>query len=92
MAATVRLQIPFESLVEAIASLDLEEKLQLREILEDQIFETEEQMENDPAVLAEVEEARKEYQAGNYQTIDRVGAISGVGDRDRVGDSLSGRL
>lgn len=67
--ATVRLQIPFESLVEAIASLDLEDKHKLREILEDQIFEAEEDLENDPEVLAEVEEARNAYQAGDYQTI-----------------------
>jgi regulator of replication initiation timing len=70
MAATVKVQISFESLIEAIGSLDLEAKLQLREILEDQIFEAEEDMENDPDVLAEVEEARKEYQAGNYRTIE----------------------
>ncbi|NJL23113.1 MAG: hypothetical protein HC895_23485 [Leptolyngbyaceae cyanobacterium SM1_3_5] len=69
MAAIVRLQIPFESLVEAIASLDLKDKHKLREILEDQIFEAEEDLENDPEVLAEVEEARNAYQAGDYQTI-----------------------
>jgi hypothetical protein len=40
------------------------------EIIEDQIFESEEEsMENDPEVLAEVEEARKAYQIGDYQTI-----------------------
>lgn len=71
MSVTVKVQLSFESLVEAINSLDLEAKLQLREILEDQIFEAEEDlMENDSDVLAEVEEARKEYQAGNYQTIE----------------------
>ena len=69
MAEIVSIQIPFASLVEAIASLNLEDKHKLQEILEDQIFEAEEGMENDPEVLAEVEEARKAYQAGDYQTI-----------------------
>jgi hypothetical protein len=71
MTAIVKVQISFESLVEAIESLDLEAKLKLREILDEQIFEAEEDlMENDPTVLAEVEAARKAYQAGDYQTLE----------------------
>ncbi len=71
MPATVKLQISFEALVEAIATLDLENKQQLLEILEDQIFDAEEdEMENSPEVLAEVEESRKAHQAGDYQTIE----------------------
>jgi hypothetical protein len=42
MAEIVSIQIPFSSLVEAIASLNLEDKHKLQEILEDQIFEAEE--------------------------------------------------
>jgi Zn-dependent M16 (insulinase) family peptidase len=69
MSAVVNLQILFETLVEAIATLDLENKQQLLEILEEQIFDAEEdEMENSPEVLAEVEESRKAYQAGDYQT------------------------
>jgi hypothetical protein len=70
MTATVNLQISFEALVEAIAALDLENKQQLLEILEDQIFDAEDEMENSPEVLEEVAEARKAYQAGDYQTIE----------------------
>jgi hypothetical protein len=74
MTATVKLQISFEALVEAIATLDLENKqklLEILEILEDQIFDAEEdKMENSPEVLAEVAEARKAYQAGDYQTLE----------------------
>jgi hypothetical protein len=71
MPVIVKLQISFEALVEAIATLDLENKQQLLEILEDQIFDAEEdEMENSPEVLAEVEESRKAYQAGDYQTIE----------------------
>jgi Zn-dependent M16 (insulinase) family peptidase len=71
MTATVKLQISFEALVEAIATLDLENKQKLLEIIEDQIFDAEEdKMENSPEVLAEVAEARKAYQAGDYQTLE----------------------
>ena len=67
----VRLQVPFESLIEAIASLSLEEKHQLLEILEEQVLSAEEDLlEQDPQVVAEVFEARKAYQNGDYQTIE----------------------
>jgi hypothetical protein len=66
----VRMQVSLESLIEAIATLDLGVKRKLMEIIEYLIFESEEEsMENDPEVLAEVEEARKAYQIGDYQTI-----------------------
>ncbi|NEP46393.1 MAG: hypothetical protein F6K35_47235, partial [Okeania sp. SIO2H7] len=45
---TVKLQIPFASLVEAIASLELEEKLQLWQLLEAEIADAEDALENDP--------------------------------------------
>ena len=67
---TVKLQIPFASLVEAIASLELEEKLQLWQLLEAKIADAEDALENDPVVRAEVEDARRAYQQGDYQTID----------------------
>lgn len=66
---TVKFNIPFESLIEAITSLDLEKKRELLEILEDLVFESEESLEQEPQVLAEIEEARKAYQKGDYQTI-----------------------
>ncbi|MCZ8027020.1 MAG: hypothetical protein PX481_27115 [Microcystis sp. M53603_WE2] len=42
MSTTINLQITFESLTEAIKSLDLTQKQQLLEILEQQIFQAEE--------------------------------------------------
>ena len=69
MTAIVNLQIPFEFFVSAVASLSLEDKRKLADILEDAIFEAEEDLEGDPEVLAEVEEARKDYQEGNHRTI-----------------------
>ncbi|BCU11605.1 MULTISPECIES: hypothetical protein [Microcystis] len=42
MSTTINLKITFESLTEAIKSLDLTQKQQLLEILEQQIFQAEE--------------------------------------------------
>jgi Zn-dependent M16 (insulinase) family peptidase len=69
MSATVQLQLSFNSLVEAVSSLDLTEKQQLQEIIEQQIFEAEDDLEQDPQVLAEILAARQAYQNGDYQTI-----------------------
>jgi hypothetical protein len=67
---TVNLSIPFESLVQAIQSLNLEEQQKLLEILEEQIFAAEEEWENSPEILKEVTEARQAYQLGDFQTIE----------------------
>lgn len=70
MSDMAKLQIPFESLMDAITSLGLEEKRKLLDLLEDQIAEAEEDLlEQDPTVQAEVEEARRAYRAGEYRTI-----------------------
>ncbi|KHG39977.1 MULTISPECIES: hypothetical protein [Aphanizomenon] len=58
----VNLQIPFESLIAAISSLNLQEKHQLLEDEEDLI-------EQNPQIMSEIAEARQAYQNGNYQTI-----------------------
>ncbi|MFB2920001.1 hypothetical protein [Aerosakkonema funiforme] len=74
--ATVKLSVTFESLIEAITSLDLEKKHQLLEILEDLVFEAEEESsERDPKVIAEIEAARKAYKMGDYQTIQEYIAV-----------------
>lgn len=69
MPDTVKLSV--EALAEAIASLDLEEKRQLQEILEQKIFEDEEaDYEDDPETLAELQAVRDEYERGEYLTYD----------------------
>ena len=71
MSATVKLQISFETLVEAITSLNLPEKQQLLEVLEQQLFEAEEETyEDTPATLAKIQAVQAEYEAGDYQTLD----------------------
>ncbi len=67
---SINLSIHFEALVKAIKSLDLEQQQQLLEILEEQIFESEEEWENTPEIIAEVEEAKKAYQSGDYLTLE----------------------
>jgi len=66
----VNLQIPFESLIAAISSLNLQEKHKLLEFLEEQLLEDEEDLiEQNPQIMSEVAESRKAYQNGDYQTI-----------------------
>jgi len=68
---SVRLLIPFKSLVDSIAELGLRDKLRLWELLNEQIAQTEEEVwEQDPTVQAEIRQARAAYQAGDYVTVD----------------------
>jgi hypothetical protein len=71
MPAIVKLQLSLETLAEAISSLDLTEKRQLQELIEQQIFEAEEALyEDDVETLAEIEAVRVEYSDGELVTID----------------------
>lgn len=71
MPAIVKLQLSLETLAEAISSLDLTEKRQLQELIEQQIFEAEEALyEDDAETLAEIEAVRAEYKDGESLTID----------------------
>ncbi|HAO12752.1 MAG TPA: hypothetical protein DCQ51_16675 [Planktothrix sp. UBA8407] len=69
MTTRIQVDISFDSLIASIKSLDLSQKHQLLEILEDQIFEDEVELEEDPRIIAEIEDARQAYQRGDYQTI-----------------------
>lgn len=71
MPAIVKLQLSLETLAEAISSLDLTEKRQLQELIEQQIFEAEEALyEDDAETLAEIEAVRAEYNDGESVTIN----------------------
>lgn len=65
---TVKINIPFEALLNSIAELSIEEKIQLRDYLDEQIGVLEE--EENPALEAESREARDAYERGDYVTID----------------------
>ncbi|MEH2363015.1 hypothetical protein [Nostoc sp.] len=71
MPAIVKLQLSLETLAEAISSLDLTEKRQLQELIEQQIFEAEEALyEDDVETQAEIQAVRTEYKDGESVTID----------------------
>ncbi|NJM22918.1 MAG: hypothetical protein HC836_33375 [Richelia sp. RM2_1_2] len=71
MPAIVKLQLSLQAFAQAISSLDLEEKRQLQEIIEQQIFEAEEaQYEDDVETQEEIKVIRAEYALGESITID----------------------
>ncbi|MEH2145922.1 hypothetical protein [Nostoc sp.] len=71
MPAIVKLQLSLETLAEAISSLDLTEKRQLQELIEQQIFEAEEALyEDDAETQVEIQTVRAEYREGESLTID----------------------
>ena len=71
MPAIVKIQLSLKALAEAISSLDIEEKMQLQEIIEQQIFEAEEALyEDDVETQKEIEAVRAEYAVGESITID----------------------
>jgi hypothetical protein len=67
---TINLSVPFESLVTAIRSLTWNEQQQLLKLLEEQMFASEEAWEDSPEIVAEIQQAREAYQAGDYQTLE----------------------
>lgn len=71
MPAIVKLQLSLSALAEVISTLNLEEKRQLQEIIEQQIFEAEEALYSDDAqTQAEIQVVRAEYAVGEYMTMD----------------------
>ena len=71
MPAIVKLQLSLETLAEAISSLDLTEKRQLQELIEQQIFEDEEALyEDDAETRAEIQAIRAEYRDGESMTLN----------------------
>ena len=67
----LKLWIPFEALVDSVRELNLKDKRQLWELLDEQRAQAEEEVwERDQAVQAEIQEARAAYQTGDYVTID----------------------
>jgi len=67
---TVQLVIPFQALTDAVSKLSLKDKNRLWEMLYEQIEQEEEDlMEQDPEVKARIEQALRDYAAGDYITI-----------------------
>lgn len=68
---TVKLAIPFTSLLDTVAELSLTDKRRLLALLEEQIAQAEEgRWDRDPKIRGEIQEARDAYKAGDYVTLD----------------------
>lgn len=64
---TIKVDISFQSLLEAVVSLGIAEKHQLLELLETELFPDDE---DSPEDIAEIQTARANYEAGDYVTFD----------------------
>ena len=67
---TVNISIPFETLIEAVKSLELTQQQELLAIIENQMETVEDEWENSEEIIAEVKSSRQAYQQGDYQTLD----------------------
>ncbi len=65
---TVKVDISFQSLLEAISSLGIAERYKIWEFLEAELFPNED---DSPEDIAEIKAARADYKAGDYTTFDR---------------------
>ena len=65
---TVKVDVSFRSLLEAVASLEISEKRELWQLLEAELFPEEEYSLED---MADIQAARADYEAGDYMTFDR---------------------
>ncbi|MEA5470881.1 hypothetical protein [Spirulina sp. 06S082] len=71
MTTTLDSEVTLKAITETIQSLNIEEKYQLLEIIEQQIFAAEEEnYEDDRETLNEMEAIQNEYKAGEYITFD----------------------
>ncbi|MBN1965590.1 MAG: hypothetical protein JW910_13150 [Anaerolineae bacterium] len=69
----VTVSISFETLVEAIRALNIQDKHRLLDIFEEMVGQEEmELLLAKPEVQAEIEAARRAYEAGEYYTIEEI--------------------
>jgi uncharacterized protein YjbK len=66
--STVKVDISFQSLLEAVSSLGIAEKHQLLEFVEAELFPDDE---DSPDDIAEIQVARNDIKSGDYTTFDR---------------------
>lgn len=67
---TVKVEISFRSLLEAVSDLNLSEKRQLWEVLDAELFDDE----DSPEDIAEIQAAYADYEAGDYVTLQEYAA------------------
>jgi hypothetical protein len=67
----VKLSIPFTSLIAAISELDPQDKHRLLEMLEEELADIEQTAwEQNPALQVELQQARAEFDAGDFVSIE----------------------
>ena len=67
----IQIPISLEVLVDVLAQLDLEDKLRVWQLLEEQLAQIEEDAwEQDPTIQSEIQEARAAFEAGDYVTLE----------------------
>ena len=64
---TVKVGISFQSLLDAVSSLETDQKHQLLEFVEAELFDDE----DSPDDIADIQAARADRKAGDYTTFDR---------------------
>ena len=64
---TVKVGISFQSLLDAVSSLETAQKHQLLEFVEAELFDDEDSADD----IADIQAARADYKAGDYTTFDR---------------------
>ena len=65
---TVKIDIPFQTLVNALINLNIDEKQKIWELLEAELYPEDECT---PEELADIEAARADYEAGEYITFEQ---------------------
>ncbi|MGB8320159.1 MAG: hypothetical protein WCE54_18640 [Ignavibacteriaceae bacterium] len=71
MQDNIKLDIPFNSLLESIKKLNLKEKIEILKVINAELEQTEDHLlEQDPQLRLEIKEAKEAYNAGDYITID----------------------
>ncbi|MFX0142278.1 MAG: hypothetical protein ACFFDN_52045 [Candidatus Hodarchaeota archaeon] len=69
MAETdINISVPFKSLISSVRRLRYEEKIELLNVIEEQLEE--ELLTRNPLIKQEIDEAREAYNVGDYVTLD----------------------
>ncbi len=67
----IKIDIPFNSLLESIKKLSIEEKFEIWNIINLELDKTEEEFFiKDPQMRLEIKEAKEAYEAGDFLSID----------------------
>ncbi len=67
----IKLDIPFNSLLESIKKLNIKEKIEILKVINIELDQLEEEFYlKDPEIRSEIKEAKAAYEAGDFFTIE----------------------